>query len=52
DEAEVARFAELEPAPGFEDIVEPIGFELPLDERGDLLKTNVIAEDEPYESIA
>jgi glycosyltransferase involved in cell wall biosynthesis len=52
DEAEVARFAELEPAPGFEDIVEPIGFELPLDERGDLLKANVISDDEPYESIA
>ena len=51
DEAEVARFAELEPAPGFEEIVEPIGFELPLDERGDLLKTNVIADGEPYESI-
>jgi len=52
DEAEVARFAELEPAPGFEDIVDPIGFGLPLDEHGDLLKTNVIDEDEPYESIA
>ena len=52
DEGEIARFAELEPAPGFEDIVEPIGFDLPLDEHGDLLKTNVIDEDEPYESIA
>jgi len=52
DEAEVARFAELEPAPGFEDIVEPLGFDLPVDEHGDLLKTNVIDEDEPYESIA
>lgn len=52
DEGEVARFADLEPAPGFEDIVEPLGFDLPLDEHGDLLKTNVIDEDEPYESIA
>jgi len=52
DEGEVARFAALEPAPGFEDIVEPLGFDLPLDEHGDLLKTNVIDDDEPYESIA
>ena len=52
DEEEVARFADLEPAPGFEDIVEPLGFDLPLDPHGDLLKTNVIDEHEPYESIA
>jgi glycosyltransferase involved in cell wall biosynthesis len=51
NEEEVARFADFLPAPGFEDIVEPLGFELPLDERGNLLKTNVIAEDEPYETL-
>ena len=52
NEEDVARFADLQPAPGFEDIVEPVGFDLPLDEGGNLLKTNVIADDEPYEVIA
>ena len=51
DESELARFEHLEPAPGFEDFVEPIGFELPLDEQGDLLKVSVINETEPYELI-
>jgi hypothetical protein len=51
DSSELERFAELEPAPGFEDLVEPLGFELPLDELGDLLKTNVIREGEPYELV-
>jgi hypothetical protein len=51
DESELARFEHLEPAPGFEDFVEPLGFELPLDERGDLLKVSVIADREPYELI-
>jgi hypothetical protein len=32
--------------------VVPRGFELPLDEGGNMLKTNVISEDEPYEVIA
>ena len=32
--------------------MQPLGFDLPLDEGGNLLKTNVIAEDEPYELIA
>jgi len=51
DESEARRFAEIEPAPAFEDIVEPVGFDLPLDEHGNLLKTNVIADDEPYETL-
>jgi glycosyltransferase involved in cell wall biosynthesis len=51
DESEVGRFAERIPAAAFEDIVQPLGFELPLDERGNLLKTNVISEDEPYELV-
>jgi hypothetical protein len=50
DEAELARFGSG--PPGFEDFVQPLGFELPLDGDGNLLKTNVIAEDEPWEAIA
>jgi hypothetical protein len=45
------RFGAIRPAPAFEDLVEPIGFELPLDERGNLKKVSVITEDEPYELI-
>ena len=52
DEAELERFAAYEPAPPFEEYVQPRGFDLPLDEHGDMLKTNVISEDEPYELIA
>jgi glycosyltransferase involved in cell wall biosynthesis len=51
DESELDPFAHLDPAPGFEDLVEPLGFDLPLDGEGNLLKTNVIAEGEPYELI-
>jgi glycosyltransferase involved in cell wall biosynthesis len=50
-EEELAQFARAQPAAAFEDIVEPLGFELPLDAHGGLLKTNVITEDEPYELI-
>ena len=52
EEDELGRFVDAEPAPAFEDYVEPRGFELPLDEQGNMLKTNVITEDEPYELIA
>jgi hypothetical protein len=51
DEHELVRFEHLEPAPGFEDLVEPLGFELPLDEHGDLLKVSVIGDGEPYELL-
>jgi glycosyltransferase involved in cell wall biosynthesis len=51
DEGELDRFDHLEPAPGFEDFVEPLGFELPLDEQGDLLKVSVVGESEPYELV-
>jgi hypothetical protein len=51
EEDELGRFDGAEPAPGFEEFVEPRGFELPLDEHGNMLKTNVIAEEEPYEMI-
>lgn len=51
DESDLGRFAHVEPAPGFEDLVEPLGFELPLDSEGNLLKTNVVTEDEPYQLI-
>ena len=49
DESELDAFADGPPA--FEDFVRPLGFELPLDEGGNLLKTNVITEDEPYELV-
>jgi hypothetical protein len=42
------RFADATPAPCFEEMVEPMGFDLPLDERGDLRKVSVIREDESY----
>jgi len=45
------RFGHIEPAPGFEDVVAPRGFELPLDDEGNLLKTSVISETEPYELV-
>lgn len=52
DEEEAhGRFGGLRPAPGFEDMVEARGFELPLDENGDLRKVSVIREDEPYELV-
>lgn len=50
-EEEVGRFGTYDPAPSFEEFVEPRGFELPLDEQGNMLKTNVITEHEPYELI-
>ena len=49
DESELEGFAGGPPA--FEDFVRPLGFDLPLDESGNLLKTNVVDEDEPYELI-
>jgi len=52
DEDELGRFAAFEPAPPFEEFVVPRGFELPLDEAGNMLKTNVVTEEEPYEVIA
>jgi glycosyltransferase involved in cell wall biosynthesis len=51
EQDELARFAGTRPAVAFEDVVRPIGFELPLDERGNLLKTSVIGDDEPYELV-
>jgi glycosyltransferase involved in cell wall biosynthesis len=46
-----ARFGGVEPAASFEDVVEPVGWELPLDASGALLKTSVISDEEPYELI-
>jgi glycosyltransferase involved in cell wall biosynthesis len=37
---EATRLARIQPAPAFEDAVRPLGFPLPLDRRGDLLKSN------------
>jgi glycosyltransferase involved in cell wall biosynthesis len=48
---DLVRFCDADPAPGFEDYVEPIGFPLPLDDAGGLLKTSVINETEPYELV-
>ena len=51
-ESQLEPFRDANPAPAFEDYVEPLGFELPFDANGNLLKTNVIGEDEPFELIA
>jgi glycosyltransferase involved in cell wall biosynthesis len=51
DEELERRFGDLRPAPGFEDYVQPLGFELPLDEGGNLLKASVIGESESYELV-
>jgi glycosyltransferase involved in cell wall biosynthesis len=51
DEAK-ARFGHLRPAAAFEDVAEPIGWELPIDDQGNLKKVSVIREDEPYELVA
>jgi hypothetical protein len=51
DDGELARFADARPAVAFEDVVRPIGFVLPLDDHGNLLKTNVVTEGEPYELV-
>lgn len=52
DDAETAAFERLKPAPAFEDYVQPLGFDLPLDTDGNLLKVSVINEQEPYQMIA
>jgi glycosyltransferase involved in cell wall biosynthesis len=51
DADELAGLEHSGPAASFEELVRPIGFELPLDENGDLLKTSVITDTEPYELI-
>lgn len=45
-----AAFPGPTPAP-FEDIVEPLGFELPVDAAGQLLKASVDFESEPFELV-
>ena len=46
------RFSGIHPAPGFEDVIEPIGFELPFDREGNLLKDGSLDPDrEPFELI-
>jgi glycosyltransferase involved in cell wall biosynthesis len=51
DAEELEELARMEPAPAFEDAVEPCGFELPLDADGNLLKADVISPEEPYELV-
>jgi hypothetical protein len=41
--AEAARLAAIRPLPAFEDAVRPIGFTLPFDESGELVKGNPVA---------
>ena len=48
---ELEQLARMKPAPAFEDVVEPCGFELPVDEQGNLLKADVISPEEPYELV-
>ncbi len=48
NEDEAARFLDCDPAPGFEDMAEPIGFELPFDGRGSLLKNPHVNDDDPF----
>jgi glycosyltransferase involved in cell wall biosynthesis len=53
DEGELEqRFGGFRPAPGFEEYVQPLGFDLPLDSEGNLLKVSVIDESEPYELVS
>jgi glycosyltransferase involved in cell wall biosynthesis len=50
-EEALARFGACDPAAPFEETVEPLGFELPLDPDGNLLKVSVIDEGEPFELV-
>jgi hypothetical protein len=51
-ELDELRASFLGPAPvAFEDVVEPLGFELPVDSDGNLLKTSVDFEREPFELV-
>jgi glycosyltransferase involved in cell wall biosynthesis len=46
------RFSEILPAPAFEDAVEPLGYQLPLDSGGNLLKLGALdTEKEPFERV-
>lgn len=46
------RFSSKFPAPSFEDVVEPIGFALPFDQEGNLLKLGALdTSAEPFEKI-
>ncbi len=51
EEADLLKFVDMKPAPGFETYVIPRGFELPLDSNGDLLKVDVINDAEPFDLI-
>jgi len=51
DESELHRFGDIQPAAAFEDIVEPIGFDLPYDNQGNLLKNPHRSEDAEFEWI-
>lgn len=42
DSAEAARLQTIRPLPAFEDVVQPIGFSLPVDAKGNLIKGNPV----------
>lgn len=42
------RYGGVRPAPSLEQLVNPVGFTLPLDPDGHMLKRSVINDDEPY----
>lgn len=51
EESELNSFKDYHPSPGFEDYVESIGFEIPLNVDGSLKKVSVIGDGEPYELV-
>ena len=48
---EAAGFSSHRPAPGFEDVAQPLGFRLPIDDSGNLLKWPHVNEDDRFEWI-
>lgn len=50
-ESELKPFEKISPSVSFEDITEPLGFALPLDKQGALLKQDLDFDTEPYQVI-
>ncbi len=51
EEKELRNQAFPYPGPSFEDLVQPLGYQLPVDEKGNALKVSVISPDEAYEVV-
>ncbi len=47
-----SKFGAISPAPGFEDLAEPLGYRLPFDDQGNLLKQPHNSSDDPFEWIS